>query len=474
MNQSNLKVFKSQKGGLKIQLDGFVYNKNRQNSEKCYWNCEYKKHNVYKCRATLITNVFTNVDSASLLSCNDVHSHEGIPFRADVADSIQSLKSKTIDQPTVKTCQILQNHLASTSSDIATEIPSKDALRQIITREKKKKLHTPTEPMTFNFDPDLQATQYDSENNFIIKDRIFSESKRVTLFSTIQLINFLCQAIYLVMDGTFKIVPTIYQQLYTIHGPVNDSVKTFPLLFALCTHKDKASYDMMLDLLLEFCAEHALQFSPSYIVMDFERAAILSLRQHFETVTLRGCFFHLRQIIYRKLQREHLSSQYNQNGKFNKEIKCILALSFVHPVNVDMYLKDLVEILSEDARNIADWFNEYYVNGKNNQQPLYSPTFWCLNSHNSIPRTQNSAESFHHHINEVCSKRHVGFYRLVAELIKEVKVNDVLIAKIQNGETPAKKRKNKNEMKIQNIENILKNITDYSHVELLQAIANNL
>lgn len=475
MSQNTLQIFNTQKGGLKVQYNGYVYRKNRQSSDKIYWTCEFKHNELFKCRARLTTNVCSNSDNASLLSSFTEHNHEGNPISASLANNINELKTKTRHQPTVKTCQILQNHLASTSTSpsVSMCLPSQAALRQVVYREKKKALHTPKEPTSFDFEIDPEAIFLEGES-FVIKDKIFSANRRVTLFSNKKLIAYLCEADYLIMDGTFKIVPTIYQQLYTIHGPVANGGKTFPLVFILCTHKDKASYDMMFDLLLEYCSDHDVLLDPSFIILDFEKAAMLSLRQHFENVTLNGCFFHLRQIVYRKLQREHLSSKYNNNSSFNHEIKCLLALCYVHPNNVNMYFKDLIETLSDDSRTIAEWFDIYYITGKNNKQPMYSPNFWCLTNNTSIPRTQNSAESFHHHINQICSQRHVGFYRLLAELQKETKVNLMEITKIKNGETPAKKRKRKNEANLKRIENILKNIVDYTHIELLKAIASNL
>ncbi|POG62753.1 hypothetical protein GLOIN_2v1810198 [Rhizophagus irregularis DAOM 181602=DAOM 197198] len=46
------------------------------------------------------------------------------------------------------------------------------------------------------------------------------------------------------MDGTFKTVPTIFKQLYTIHGSVGDSEnsKIMPLVFSLMSSKSEEYY----------------------------------------------------------------------------------------------------------------------------------------------------------------------------------------------------------------------------------------
>lgn len=263
---------------------------------------------------------------------------------------------KTCAVPTAKTCQIFQNHLALTSTDLISNLPSKDAFRQVITRHKKKLLKIPKEPTTFDFEVDEEAVKMSEGDNFIIKDKTFGSNKRVILFSTKALMTLLGQALYWIMDRTFKIVPNIFQQLYTVHGQVLNCDKTFPLLFVLLTHKDKTSYNVIFELLIEYCTENDILINPSHVILDFEKAAILSLRLHFESVKAEGCLFHFRQILYRKIQKEGLTIKYNTNKAFNIEIKCLIALYYIHPRNVNMYFTDILNILSEDARKIAECF----------------------------------------------------------------------------------------------------------------------
>lgn len=182
--------------------------------------------------------------------------------------------------------------MASTSIDLTSNLPSKEALRQVVTRQKKKLLKTPKEPTTFDFEVDEQeAVKMPNGDNFIIKDRTIGSNKRVILFSTKVFMTLLGQDLYWIMDGTFKIVPNIFQQLYTLHGPVNNGNKTFPLLFVLLTNKDKTSYDVMFELMIEYCTENEIFINPSHVILDFEKAAILSLRLNFESVKAKGCFF---------------------------------------------------------------------------------------------------------------------------------------------------------------------------------------
>ena len=47
--------------------------------------------------------------------------------------------------------------------------------------------------------------------------------------------------------------------------------------------------------------------------MDFEKAAINSFQHFWQNTNVKGCFFHLTQNIWRKIQAEGLQGDYNTN-----------------------------------------------------------------------------------------------------------------------------------------------------------------
>jgi hypothetical protein len=59
------------------------------------------------------------------------------------------------------------------------------------------------------------------------------------LFASIANLKLLSKANVWVADGTFKIVPRLFYQQYTVHGSVGDSKKVFPLVFGLMTGKSE-------------------------------------------------------------------------------------------------------------------------------------------------------------------------------------------------------------------------------------------
>ncbi|XP_060807341.1 uncharacterized protein LOC132903322 [Amyelois transitella] len=314
---------------------------------------------------------------------------------------------------------------------------------------------------------------------FVIKDRIYNNNKRILLLSTKNMMQLLQQADFWVLDGTFKIVPHIFQQLYTIHGNLSvtgNKTKTFPLLYCLCTNKDKKTYDMIFELLQEYGVENDLEFHPKICILDFEKAAIQSLKSNFENVILHGCHFHLGQILYRQVQQRGLTQRYASDIKFKTDVKCLLALSFLPPNEIPIYFNKLLVSYKDDDDiiSLAHWFEENYVSGTCSAPARYIPEFWSCELINTLklPRTQNSAEAWHHHINQIIDKKSPGFYHLIKELIKETIIKESEIEKMLCGSPPEKKRRKyiiKDE-KLKKIIEIKENLNEIKYLKEISKI----
>ena len=98
------------------------------------------------------------------------------------------------------------------------------------------------------------------------------------------------------MDGTFKVVPEIFYQLFIIHAVFRQH--TVPVVYALLRKRDAGTYSRLFDEVVKI----APNWSLASIMLDFEQASISALKKKFRAVSLSGCYFHLRQSIHRKLQ----------------------------------------------------------------------------------------------------------------------------------------------------------------------------
>jgi len=95
-------------------------------------------------------------------------------------------------------------------------------------------------------------------------------------------------------------VPQSAYQVYTVHGCVHD--EGVPLLWALLPNKTTASYTELFT-----AVRNALQTAfgaigqMRYSLCDFEMAAINAVTDVFPELTIKGCSFHFRQALMRRL-----------------------------------------------------------------------------------------------------------------------------------------------------------------------------
>ena len=73
---------------------------------------------------------------------------------------------------------------------------------------------------------------------------------------------------------------------------------------------------------------------PTHMLMDFEKAAINSFLHYWSHTIVKGCFFHLTQNIFRKVQSEGLQNEYQQNTDFALQVKLLPALAFAPPFDI--------------------------------------------------------------------------------------------------------------------------------------------
>jgi hypothetical protein len=236
------------------------------------------------------------------------------------------------------------------------------------------------------------------------------------IFTTIANLKQLELSSFWVMDGTFKTVPTIFKQLYTIHGSVggNENSRIMPLVYALMSSKSEECYKRLFQDLIEFSEEHDIDLQPRYILTDFEKAAINAIQAEFQNIQNKGCHFHLAQNVYRKVQHCGLVTRYGTDENFSLLIRHIPALAFLPPNEIPEAFNELKVNMPREANEIMEWFENYYVHGKVRRRlrrsgnvvresPLFPPSLWSVvdNIEYTFPRTQNSVEAWHRRW-EVC------------------------------------------------------------------------
>ncbi|XP_068227951.1 uncharacterized protein [Palaemon carinicauda] len=130
----------------------------------------------------------------------------------------------------------------------------------------------------------LEFTTTNKGDLFLIYDS-GPTNARILIFVTKKNLDILVQLEHWYADGTFKTVPSIFGQLYTIHGVKSGII--MPLVYALLPNKTEETYKKFLVAL----KEKIPTFQPLTIMIDFELAMVKAIEQEFPRSQICGCFF---------------------------------------------------------------------------------------------------------------------------------------------------------------------------------------
>ena len=119
------------------------------------------------------------------------------------------------------------------------------------------------------------------------------------LFRTKENLKVLTSTKNIEMDGIFKIVPREFPQLYIIHGKYKN--KFFPLTYALLPSKEQCQYERMWRLIKRE-ADNVAELKIKSMLCDFETSAIKAVSSVFPDASVKGCYFHFTQSIWRKMK----------------------------------------------------------------------------------------------------------------------------------------------------------------------------
>ncbi|CAF1440348.1 unnamed protein product [Adineta ricciae] len=273
-----------------------------------------------------------------------------------------------------------------------------------------------------------------------------SGDDRILIFASPEQLQILQTSEEFLVDGTFKVVPENFYQLFIIHAVYRNYV--VPVIYALLRRKNTDTYQRLIDEILKI----APNWSPRLIMMDFEQASINAFQTKFPIIHLSGCYFHLRQSIHRKLQAHNIHK--------------IAALAFLEPGSVVDGFELLCEEIGERYDDILDYFESTYIgklrSNRIRRKPLFDISFWRMHNRTkqSSMRTNNCAEAYHRRINSTFQCAHPTLWLFVQKIIDEEKVVHADLVHINAGEPPKKKKIN------ENLERRLLNLltTNHSHI----------
>ncbi|CAB4383499.1 unnamed protein product [Rhizophagus irregularis] len=219
MSREICDLVKSAQGKQKINARGYLLVKDKNKDKRYYWCCEFRKK--YNCNGRAIMDL--EGENHILVSFKE-HSHSLEANRMEVVRTLNTIKesaSHTHNRPV----QLIQDAVVNMHQSSYSYMPNKQALGKQISRIRNKNMPPqPQELDEINVPNELRRTINNEE--FLAREIEFNEEKMM-IFCTTSNLQYLQDAEYWLMDGTFKTVPLLFQQMYTIHAPVGGKMHVF-------------------------------------------------------------------------------------------------------------------------------------------------------------------------------------------------------------------------------------------------------
>ena len=133
-------------------------------------------------------------------------------------------------------------------------------------------------------------------------------------------------------------------------------------------------------------------------MLDFEVAAHNAVKTSFPQSSIKGCFFHYIQCIWRKVQSSGLVVMFNEDDNFRRLVKRAAVLPLV-PENKDGWFQALEDNQDDSppVMRFKNYVTETWVGGHLQHWNHYD---------NDGPRTTNAAEGWHQKLIAMCRRPH--------------------------------------------------------------------
>lgn len=322
------------------------------------------------------------------------------------------------------TNEIIARATIDYDESVRGQLPGIRNLKQTIRRARATESNFPRPPtslsIVFEIPDSLKVTL--SGSDFLLYDNQ-TPGDRLLIFSTSRSLSLLRTQSSWFCDGTFRTCPLIFEQLYTIHVAVNDGV--VPVAYVLLPNRTTSTYNKMWEC-LKTLKPQVLQ--PARIIVDFEKAAISSIRKQFPNTTIRGCYFHLSQSVWRKIQSLPDTLEiYKRDAMFNLHIKMIIALAFVPENDVELgfvFLTTLPFCL-ENLPCLEDIFNYFednyigrFVEGQGRRPAAFPISTWNVfeSTATDAARTNNAVEGWHSGFAKLVNCSHPSIFKFIEYL----------------------------------------------------------
>ena len=378
-------VLTSRKGKDNISYEGYLYRLDKRHLETLSLRCTKTG-----CKGRLTTP--WNFREVANGVRRGEHSHPPDPVLVEVRraeEEMKRLATETENPPR----RVVQDVLSTASQEVVQRVGSATNMREVVRRKRRR------------FEEDDIEEEADEQQRPRLPPALRQslrgehflqvDEEDIKIFATIPMLNVLSNSTHWLADGTFKLAPQAFLQIYTVHAIVRDHA--LPVAYALLKNKTRAAYTRMWDHM-----KALVHLQPESVMIDFEAASKRAIEENFPNATVAGCMFHLGQSIWRKVMDEGLREDYTNRETTRKFVKNLLALGFLEVNSVVEGFETLRDHddFPQNLEGVYDYFEDTYIGRpqrRGRRQPLFPLVMWNqrMRTEEGLPRTNNMAEGWH-------------------------------------------------------------------------------
>jgi hypothetical protein len=249
------------------------------------------------------------------------------------------------------------------------------------------------------------------------------------------------------------------------------------LVYVLLTNKTQATYEKLFTVI----QNHSSRPTPTTVISDFEIAARQAVVKVYPQVEMAGCFFHLGQSVWRKVQAGGLQQQYSNDAELSLRIRMLPALSFVPPGDVENAFEALAaaDFFPQEATSVLDYFEDTYIGRPQRRGPRRGALFkipeWNSYDrvHQGVPRTNNALEGWHRAFQANVGAHHPSIWKFIVVLQREESAQRASVEQAAAGREPTKKKRKYIETN-ERLQRVVGDYSNRSYIDYLRGIAYNI
>jgi len=295
---------------------------------------------------------------------------------------------------------------------------------------------------------------------FVLYDSGPGDPNRIVIFSSDWAVELLSHCDMFFSDGTFKTVPNLFAQLFSVHGRYRDFV--FPLVFCLTSNLTEQTYAVVYRELKRKARQLGVELSPQQFMMDMELADVNAARTAFRQAHVQVCLYHFNQSLWRNVQRFGLAEEYETlDSPIRKQLVALMALPFIPLDEVVEVFETITEDMDAHLDEFISYMESTYVLGplrrRRRVPPRFPPELWNVYqlTLDGFQRTNNAVEGWHNRLDKICVVHHASLWRFLDAIRSEENQIRNQVIQVQGGHTrirePVNKKYKTNQRQIEEI-----------------------